>query len=197
MAEIVRLTTRQNRTERQLSAQLAEVMRSMPAELVAHLPRDMVEARSKLLHGLDLQIQPDSEQGLWPGGFTMISREYTAEVWDWIRTLPRADRPNQVRHAFDLVMLNLRWDTGEVMLTRDQLAEKIGCSADNLSRIMSKLESQGIIRRERQRIEGMRGRGKAVYFLNSNVGWMGTLEARHEVAKFDKPPTLKLVKSAI
>ena len=50
-------------------------------------------------------------------------------MWDAIRALPADDRPNQVRHAFDLVML-----------TRDEMAAEIGCSAANLSTIMGVLE---------------------------------------------------------
>jgi len=59
----------------------------------------------------------------------------TAAIWDAIRALPSDDRPHQVRHAFDLVLLNLRQDTGEVLLTRDQLAEEIGCAPKHVSPI--------------------------------------------------------------
>ena len=52
----------------------------------------------------------------------MISRKQTEAIWDAIRALPADDRPNHVRHAFDLVLLYLRQDNGEVMLTRDEMA---------------------------------------------------------------------------
>ncbi|MFT9417539.1 helix-turn-helix domain-containing protein [Acetobacter sp.] len=48
-------------------------------------------------------------------------------------------------YAFDLVLLNLRQDTGEVLLTRDQLAEEIGCAPRSVSTIMGTLEKMGVI----------------------------------------------------
>lgn len=123
----------------------------------------------------------------------MLSRVQGAAIWDAIRKLPAALRPHQVRHAFDLVLLNLRQDTGEVMLTRDQIAEQIGCSPANVSRIMGTLESMDIIRRERRQIEGVRGRGMAVYFINPHVAWNGSLEIRKREADEAKPPLLTLM----
>ena len=123
----------------------------------------------------------------------MLSRTQTAAIWDAIRALSPDDRPNQVRHAFDLVLLNLRQDTGEVMLTRDQLAERIGCARENVSRIMGTLERMDVIRRERRRIEGVQGRGVAVYFINPHVAWNGSLDARKAEAAEAKPPLLTLM----
>jgi DNA-binding Lrp family transcriptional regulator len=123
----------------------------------------------------------------------MINPNQVAAVWDAIRALPADARPNHVRHAFDLVMLNLRQDNGEVMLTREELAAKIGCSAANLSRIMGTLEQMGVIRRERRRVEGMQGRGMAVYFINPYVAWNGSLEIRKEEAAQVIQPSLRLV----
>jgi predicted transcriptional regulator len=100
--------------------------------------------------------------------------------------LPSDDGPNQVRHAFDLV--NLRQDTGEVLLTRDQLAEEIDCAPKNVSTIMGTLEKMGVIRRERRKIEGMQGRGIAVYFINPHVAWNGSLDARNAQAADTWPP---------
>lgn len=138
--------------------------------------------------------QPDGERPVWAGGFCMISRDQTAMVWDAIRALPPSARPNQVRHAFDLVLLNLRHDTGEVMLTRDQLAEKIGCDPSNVSHVMCTLEAMGVIRRERRRVEGVRGRGVVVYFINPHVGWNGSLKIREEEAAVMEPPSGPLLR---
>ncbi len=123
----------------------------------------------------------------------MLSRDQTAAVWDAIRALPADDRPNQVRHAFDLVLLNLRQDTGEVMLTRDQLAERRGCAPNQISRIMSTLERMGVVRRERRRIEGVQGHGMAVYFINPHVAWNGSLDVQKAEATDTKPLVLTLV----
>ena len=118
----------------------------------------------------------------------MISRDQTKLVWDAIRALPPEDRPQQVRHAFDLALLSLRQDTGEIMMRRDELAEEIGCSPQNVSQIMGVLERMGAVRRTRQKVPGIRGPGMAVYFINPHVGWNGSLDARKVEAKDTRPP---------
>lgn len=123
----------------------------------------------------------------------MLSRTQTKAIWDAIRALPADDRPNHVRHAFDLVLLNLRQDTGEVMLTRDQLADEIGCSSDHVSHVMGTLARMGVVRRERRRIEGVRGPGMVVYFVNPHVAWNGSLDIRKAEAAEVKPPLLTVM----
>lgn len=186
-ATVVRFQPKRERITREAAASLADALREFPEDQVP------ASARAALLNALHKLTHSDTEQSIWPGGFTMLSRTQTAAVWDAIRKLPSSARPNQVRHAFDLVLLNLRHDTGEVMLTRDQLAAEIGCSADNVSRIMGTLERLGVIRRERRRIEGMQGPGQAVYFINPHVAWNGSLEVRREEASSVAPPLLRLM----
>lgn len=125
--------------------------------------------------------------------FTMLGRTQTKAIWDAIRALPADERPNQVLHAFDLVVLNLHQDTGEVMLTRDQFAAEIGCDPDHVSHVMGTLVRMGVIRRERRRVEGMRGPGVAVYFVNPQVAWNGSLDARKAEAAEVKAPLLTLM----
>jgi len=188
MAQIVRLTTQKERSDKEVWALAAEQLSLLPEELLKHLPGDARIAISRATHALQKAARPDTTEGLWPGGFTMLSRIQTATIWDGIRELPSNDRPNQVRHAFDLVLLNLRQDTGEVLLTRDQLSEKIGCAPKHVSTIMGTLEKMGVIRRERRKIEGMQGRGMAVYFINPHVAWNGSLDARKAQAQDTHPP---------
>jgi len=45
-----------------------------------------------------------------------------------------------------------------------------------------------VIRRERRKIEGMQGRGMAVYFINPHVAWNGSLDARKAQAQDTHPP---------
>ncbi|MBV9750584.1 MAG: hypothetical protein JO157_17385 [Acetobacteraceae bacterium] len=193
MTQLVRLQTRRERTEREAAADLADQLRLIPDALLGQLPPGVQRAISQAKQGLHRHARPDTEEGLWPGGFTMISRAQTKAVWDAIRALPPDARPGQVRHAFDLVLLNLDQDTGEVLLTRDQLAGEIGCAADNVSHVMGTLERMGVIRRERRRIEGLRGPGVAVYFVNPHVAWNGDLQTRKAEAGEVKPPALTLV----
>ena len=193
MAQVVRLRTKQARSEQDTAAGLAEQLRLIPDELLQQLPGSIRHAISKATHGLHRHARPDTEEGLWPGGFTMLSRAQTKAIWDAIRALDPDERPNQVRHAFDLVILNIRQDTGEVMLTRDQLAEEIGCSPDHVSNVMGTLARMGVIRRERHRVEGMRGPGMAVYFVNPHVAWNGSLDVRKAEAAEAAPPMLRLM----
>lgn len=193
MAELVRLRTKRQGAERAAAAALAREMSLLTPELLAQLPGEARRAISRATHALQRHARPSIEDGLWPGGFTMLSRDQTAAVWDAIRALPGEDRPNHVRHAFDLVLLNLRQDTGEVMLTRDELAERIGCAPAHVSTIMGTLERLGVIRRERHRIEGLRGRGMAVYFVNANVAWNGSLDVRKVEAAKSRLPMPALV----
>jgi hypothetical protein len=187
MAGVVRFRSRPELVKRETATQIRDQLLLYPEDALPSL------ARTEVLNALQRVTHPDDEESLWPGGFTMISRRQTEAVWDAIRQLPPAQRPNQVRHAFDLVLLNLRQDSGEVMLTRDQFAEKIGCSTENLSRIMGTLEQMGVIRRERRKVDGMQGRGMAVYFINPHVAWNGSLELRKQEAREVSQPTLRLV----
>lgn len=186
-AKLLRFRKKSDLIAREVAASLADQLRLFPE---AQLP---AVARAQLLNALHRLTHPAQDQPIWSGGFTMISRQQCAAVWDAIRGLPASARPHQVRHAFDLVLLNLRQDTGEVMLTRDEIAEKIGTHPDNVSRIMSTLEGMDIIRRERRQMEGVRGPGMAVYFINAYVAWNGSLEIRKREADQTKPPLLVLM----
>ena len=189
MARVVRLETKRELVQRDTAAQIEAQLSLYPADA---LP---AQARASVLNALHRVTRPDDKWSIWPGGFTMISRTQTAAIWDGIRALPSEARPGQVRHAFDLVLLNLNQDTGEVMLTRDQIAEKIGCAPGHVSRVMGTLEQMGVIHRERRRVEGVQGRGVAVYVINPHVAWNGSLEARKREAAKAAQPSLHLVPS--
>jgi Crp-like helix-turn-helix domain len=187
MAGVVRLRTKRELVKRETATQIEQQLLLYPEDALPAL------ARAEVLNALQRVTHPDVEESLWPGGFTMISRRQTEAVWDAIRHLSPDERPNHVRHAFDLVLLNLRQDSGEVMLTRDQIAERIGCAPDHVSRIMGTLERMGVIRRERRKIPGLRGPGMAVYFINPHVAWNGSLELRRQEAQEVDQPRLRLV----
>jgi DNA-binding transcriptional ArsR family regulator len=134
-----------------------------------------------LRRGLSRIAEPAANTSIWPGGFTMISREVTGAVWDWIRNLEAKDRPSEVRHAFDLV------------LTRDELAERMGIRSDKVSHAMRVLERGGIILAERVKIAGMRGPGVVTWRINPHLAWNGSLQARADAVKTAVPPLLKLM----
>ena len=78
----------------------------------------------------------------------------------------------------------VRQDTGEIMATRDQLADDAGTLPCHVSTAMSELTKIGAIVRHK------RGR-QVVYFVNPNVGWNGGEGTRQEAAK--EAPPLRLV----
>lgn len=186
-AQVFRLVPQPERIGREAGAAARGALMALPDHVVP------VHELQRMLHALQRLVEPDSEGSIWPGGFAMLSRLQTAAVWDAIRALPGRDRPQLVRHAFDLVLLNLRQDTGEVMLTRDELAERMRCIPRRVSEVMGVLERMGVIVRERRRVPWMRGPGLAVYFVNPHVAWNGDLKGRGEAAAGVSPPLLRLM----
>lgn len=115
--------------------------------------------------------------------FNMLHPQQCLAIWDAIRDLSADDRPNQVRHLFDLVLTHLEPNTGLVTLTREELAEKVGTEPKHISTMMGTLERLGVVRRERVKVAGMRGAGIARYRINPHVAWNGKLEIREEQAR--------------
>jgi hypothetical protein len=187
MGEVKRFIPKQQRIQVEIAASIEEQLGLVGLEQLPEQPREAI------LNALHRFTHNANTEGLWPGGFTMLSRTQTAAIWDAIRALPANARPGHVRHAFDLALLNLRQDTGEIMLTRDQLAEKIGCAAKNVSTVMGTLEQMGVVRRERRKVDGLQGRGMAVYFVNPNVAWNGYLTIRKREASKQALPLLTLM----
>jgi hypothetical protein len=145
MAELAKLV--RFRPKRELVKQ--ETAAAIERQLLLYPPEELpAQARSAVLNALHRAASPNDAEAIWPGGFTMISREQTAVVWDAIRALPSSERPDKVRHAFDLVLLNLNWNTGEVMLTGDEMAAKMGCAPKRVSTVMGTLERMGVVQRE-------------------------------------------------
>lgn len=107
--------------------------------------------------------------------FNMISPLQCLAVWNAIETL---DEPRTTRRVFDYVITHLETNTGIVTLTRDELAEAVGIRPEHVSHAMGRLEKLGAITRERVKVPGMKGPGKARYRINPHVAWNGKLEKR-------------------
>lgn len=188
VAKLLRFQSRQGLAKRQLAEQVEAQLALFSDEEVSPHERETVR---NLLHRI---AHPNTEENIWPGGFCMISRQQTEAVWDAIRKLPAEARPHQVRHAFDLVLLYLRPDTGEVMLSRQEMAQKMETDPANVSRVMRTLEDMEVVTRKRRAVDGVRGPGKVVYSINAYVAWNGRLEVRKREAAKTKPPSLNLVR---
>jgi len=79
--------------------------------------------------------------------------------------------------------------TGQIMLTREEIAEKVGVTPDHVSTIMRELVSFGAILTEREKVAGMRGPGFVRYFMNKHVAEVGSRATQDELALIPKPGT--------
>ena len=183
-AEVVRLVPNAERQRRaavrNLSLALAEVARLAP-DVLSESTSDNVRRELHPYAGA-----PEATGK--PEDFFMLTIQAISAVWDWIRGLPREDRPQDVRLVLDKALTSMRWDTGEVMLSRDALAEKAGIPVDRVSRAMSVLAREGVIERSTVREPNKRGRGSVKYFINSHVGFRGSREAQAELRALTEPP---------
>lgn len=125
----------------------------------------------------------------------MLSLAQIGRVWDAIRQLPAKDRPQDVRRAFDLVLLHLVPDEGRVNLFREEFAEKMGVPSSVASSALSVLVRLGVLRRELVRAAGVRGPGVAVFYVNPHVAWNGALDVRSAEAAKRPGPLLKLMEA--
>ena len=92
--------------------------------------------------------------------FVMISPEQNAEVVDWLEA--NSKRPQKALKLWSRLLTHLRVDTGEIMVTRQELAERVGMEPRDLSSTMTELASINAIRRVKE------GR-KVRYFLNPHI----------------------------
>lgn len=162
-AGIVRLRTRNDR----LKAEQAELVR----QAVLSLPDLPAQAVSQIVATIDRQTSADNE---WT--FVMMSPADNAKVVDWL--MEHSKRPQLAVRLWAKLFLNLRRDTGEIVQTRDELADSVGATAEHVSRVMTELETVGAISRKRVKVAGMRGPGMVRYFMNPHVATHETGKAR-------------------
>jgi hypothetical protein len=185
-AEIRRLVTKPQRLQAQRARELLDTLSGSETVQLEDWERVL------LTRAVTRIAEPPGTEAVWKGGFIMISREVCGLVWDWIRNLPKEERPQEVRHAFDLVVLNVAQDTGEVRLSREQLAKAMGVHPDKAGRAMRVLERHRILISERMRVAGMQGPGIVTWRINPNIAWNGNLAVRKEEAAAT-PPLLCLM----
>lgn len=108
---------------------------------------------------LSRETNPDDEtENRWI--FVMINPAQNFAVLEWLEN--NSKRPQAAMKIWGLILTALRMDTGEVLLTREQIANRIGIEPDNVSRIMTELAQINAIRREKA--------GRSVrFFLNPNI----------------------------
>jgi len=92
--------------------------------------------------------------------FIMIEPEQNRAVIDWI--MKESKRKNEAVRLWALLFENVHRDTGQIMLSRQEMADKLDITPNNVSRIMSELESINAIIKKKE------GRG-VTYYMNPNV----------------------------
>jgi len=101
------------------------------------------------------------------------------------------DNSTQPRKAVRLWALLFKYvhrETGQIMLTRHEISEKIKIHSSNVTRIMTELESIGAI------IKRKEGRG-VIYYMNPNVANHYPQEIREQKQK--EAPKLKLLNGGL
>jgi len=170
-AQLIKLRTKADR----LKAEQAKSIR----QFVLDFPDLPERAVSEIVASIDRQTA--SKSG-WT--FIMLSPEQNAAVVDWLAA--NSSRPQIAMRLWAKLFSHLRTDTGEIVATRDELAELVGDNADNVSRVMGELASIGAISRRREKVAGMRGPGLVRYFMNPRVATNLTGAARDQ-AQSDAP----------
>jgi len=78
----------------------------------------------------------------------MISPAQNDAVIEWLYA--HSKRPQVAVRVWSKLFTSLRPDTGEVMLTRQQMAERVGVDPGHVSRVMTELASINAVRREKR-----------------------------------------------
>ena len=117
--------------------------------------------------------------------FVMLSPAQNLAVLRWLTT--NSKRPSVGVIAWGEILNALRNDTGEVMLTRDQLAEHCEVTPNAITDALAELEGIGAITRSRRPMPGMRGRGRVVIHVNPLVATKLAGAARDRAQQDHKP----------
>ena len=178
-ARIARLRTAADRLRADTAVELRRLVLEHPG-----LPE---RARGEIIATIDRET---ASQNGWT--FVMLSPEQNAAVMRWLRQ--HSGQPVVALALWGELFTALRRDTGEIVLTRDELAERVGTRPNHVSTVMHELASIGAIIVRRERVPGLQGPGRAVYFMNPTVA-TNLAGAARDRAQGEAPP-LRLVEPA-
>ena len=162
-----RLEADQGQELRQLLLDLGET-KNLPAEAV-----------TKIVAAVDAQT---ASEGGWT--FVMIGPKENRAVVAWLRQ--NSKRPMAAMDTWALLFTAVRFDTGEIALTRAEIAERVGIRPREVSSIMTELVEIGAVSRVH---EGRRVR----YFMNPNIGTHLTGKERDQAQSEARQLSLSLV----
>lgn len=116
--------------------------------------------------------------------FVMLGPKENAAVVDWL--FNHSKRPLKAVMLWARLLEKLDMHTGEIRATRQELAERVGETPQNLSSMMTELTTINAIRREKD--------GRTVrYFLNPAIATHIPTPATREAARTGAGPVLTLV----
>lgn len=117
--------------------------------------------------------------------FVMIRPAQNLAVVRWLNA--NSKRPHKATEVWAILFDHLMPHTGQIMLTREEIAETVGIRADDVSQIMRELVKFGAIFSEREKVSGMRGPGLVRYYMNRHVAEVGSRATQEELALIPKP----------
>lgn len=176
MATIIQLDTRPARLRQDQADALRQALLPFAGDLADHV--------RPLLAAIDRHT---ATRNRWT--FVMLSPSQNAAVVNFLAT--HSSRPIVALRLWALTFEHLDMETGEIMLTRDQIAERIGERTEHISHIMTELVDFGAISRRRVKVAGMRGQGAVHYFMNPRVGTHLAGKARDDAQS--AAPLLRLI----
>jgi CRP-like cAMP-binding protein len=148
-ATVRRLRTQHDADQQQALRRLRQVV----DELAGALPPNVTQRVGTLV---DRQIASERR---WY--FTMVNAALYAAYVTYLTEHSR--RPLKAVRLLAQLIASLPDDSNEVQATRQELAERVGCTPENISAIMTEMERAGIVERRRT------GRG-ITYIVDPNLG---------------------------
>jgi hypothetical protein len=145
-------------------------------KLILDMPLDLSQEARDSLAKVMSQLRPSET---W--GFVMLNPEQQRLV---LKAINNGPRPHATLKVWFAAISYIRYDTGEIMATRNRLADDAGLNPEHASRALARLYEIGAL------IRLSKGR----YAINPHVGWTGSLVKRQEAAKHAPAPVLVLVK---
>lgn len=159
-AVIRRLVTRPDRLRRDEAAAFRQDILARLEEPSASV--QMVEAGRRLLVELDRQTARSQREE-----FVMVFPEFSM-VSEWLAA--NSCRKLVALRLWALILGYVDRDTGDVVLSRAEMAELLKVSPKDVSRVTSELVECCALSRRRVPVPGMRGPGAVRYTLNPLVG---------------------------
>lgn len=121
----------------------------------------------------------------------MLKPAENAAVIQWLGANSR--RPAKAMMVWGTLFEHLYPHTGQIILTREQIAEAVGIRPTEVSAIMGELARCHAVFTQRRRVEGVQGPGQVVYFMNKHVAEVGSRASEEELRSIPRPgfkPTL-------